>query len=133
VIELRPVGPRCSVCKAMPSQDRFCDLVQVSLGGLEFTLCHDCAYELIEKLLGRYYALWGQALMFSDAVDAEREACAVMADKRHQEAWTELKFADDPEDYHYFRGQVAAWADAAAAIHARRDAITKSDNERCET
>jgi hypothetical protein len=77
MIELRPPKHHkmCSACNASPSPDRFCDLTTVQIDGQVFALCHDCAHELIEKLLERYYALWGQALMFSDAVEAEREAC----------------------------------------------------------
>lgn len=57
---------RCRSCGAKPIEGKkFCDLVLLDIGlssKIEFPLCHDCALELVEALLGRYYALWGLVL-----------------------------------------------------------------------
>lgn len=106
---LPPIVNFCTACKAKPTEDHFCDLVTISVDGRAFTICHDCAHELIGRLIGRYYPLWGQAVMNADAVDAENEACARIADA---EAERQKNWRSDEV--------VQTAIEIAAAIRARR-------------
>ena len=58
------------------------DLIGIWLNGEPLVICAPHALELVELLIDRYYPVWGQALMNADAVEAEREACAVVLDEK---------------------------------------------------
>lgn len=72
-VHLLPAPPSgmCVCCGVQPSPDRFCDLTMVDVGVAKFQICHDCALELVEALLGRYYALWGLTLADGTAILSE--------------------------------------------------------------
>ena len=106
----------CNGCGDPLTEDEWRDLVTLKLGHVTVQLCHDCSYELATKLLDHFYILWGQAAMPADAVEAEREECAKVA-----EAWA-AHYPPDvfPEDSETIDGRSARAMRHAAAMIAKQ-------------
>lgn len=61
----------CLSCNAKDGDpNTFVDLVGIKIGTLQLALCQDCSLALVETLLGRYYAIWGNGPLYDQVKKA---------------------------------------------------------------
>jgi len=56
----------CALCGTQDRPFSFLDLAELHFPLQSLTICHDCADQLVDLLLDRFYALWGHARWYAD-------------------------------------------------------------------